>query len=100
MAYSEIRIVFGGLAHVPILIFIANFIKVKFGVKSEEVKETLVKDEPVKVIEEKEAVVEVERTKAIEELSNKLDYFEEKADKIYERVKKKRKDKQKKKRKA
>ena len=100
MAYSEIRIVFGGLAHVPILIFIANFIKVKFGVKSEEVKETLVKDEPVKVIEEKETVVEVERTKAIEELSNKLDYFEEKADKIYERVKKKRKDKQKKKRKA
>ena len=100
MAYSEIRIVFGGLAHFPILIFIANFIKVKFGVKSEEVKETLVKDEPVKVIEEKETVVEVERTKAIEELSNKLDYFEEKADKIYERVKKKRKDKQKKKRKA
>jgi len=27
MAYSETRIVIGGLAHVPILIFIANFIK-------------------------------------------------------------------------
>ena len=34
MAYSETRIVMGGLAHVPILIFIANFIKCKFGVKS------------------------------------------------------------------
>ena len=38
MAYSETRIVMGGLAHVPILIFIANFIKGKFGVKPEEVK--------------------------------------------------------------
>ena len=27
MAYSETRIVIGGLAHVPVLIFIANFIK-------------------------------------------------------------------------
>jgi len=26
MAYSETRIVIGGLAHVPVLIFIANFI--------------------------------------------------------------------------
>ena len=38
MAYSETRIVMGGLAHVPILIFIANSIKEKFGVKPEEVK--------------------------------------------------------------
>ena len=30
MAYSETRIVVGGLANVPVLIFIANFIKVKF----------------------------------------------------------------------
>jgi len=36
MAYSETRIVIGGLAHVPILIFIANFIKGKFGIKIEE----------------------------------------------------------------
>jgi len=34
MAYSETRIVIGGLAHVPVLIFIANFIKVKFGIKT------------------------------------------------------------------
>jgi len=33
MAYSETRIVIGGLVHVPILIFIANFIKGKFGIK-------------------------------------------------------------------
>ena len=38
MAYSESRIVVGCLAHVPALIFIANFIKVKFGIKNEEEK--------------------------------------------------------------
>ena len=38
MAYSETRIVIGGLTHVPVLILIANFIKGKFEVKSEEVK--------------------------------------------------------------
>ena len=48
MAYSETRIVIGGLAHVPVLIFIANLIKGKFGIKTEEKKETLVKEEPVK----------------------------------------------------
>ena len=38
MAYSETRIVIGGLAHVPVLILIANFVKGKFEVKPEEVK--------------------------------------------------------------
>jgi len=38
MAYSETRIVIGGLAHVPVLIFIANFIKGKFGIKTEGAK--------------------------------------------------------------
>ena len=51
MAYSETRIVIGGLAHVPVLIFIANFIKGKFGIKIEETKDTSVKEEPVKIIE-------------------------------------------------
>ena len=51
MAYSETRIVIGGLAHVPILIFIANFIKGKFGIKTKETKNTVVKEEPVKIIE-------------------------------------------------
>jgi len=51
MAYSEIRIVIGGIAHVPVLIFIANFIKGMFGIKTEEKKDILVKEEPVKIIE-------------------------------------------------
>ena len=38
MAYSETRMVIGGLAHVPVLIFIANFIKGKFGIKTQETK--------------------------------------------------------------
>ena len=50
MAYSETRIVIGGLAHVPVLIFIANFIKGKFGIKTEETKDAEVKGEPVKII--------------------------------------------------
>ena len=57
MAYSETRIVIGGLAHVPVLIFIANFIKGKFGIKTEEIKGTVVKEEPVKIIELKNIVV-------------------------------------------
>ena len=36
MAYSETRIIVGGLTHVPVLIFIANLIKGKFGIKIEE----------------------------------------------------------------
>ena len=50
MYYSETKVVMGGLAHVPILIFIVNFIKGKFesiaskvvGVKTEEPKVTIV----------------------------------------------------------
>ena len=57
MAYSETRIVIGGIAHVPILIFIANFIKGKLGIKTEEVKDTVVKEEPVKIFEVKDTAV-------------------------------------------
>ena len=49
MAYSEISIIIGDLATVPVLIFIANFIKGKLGIKTEESKETVVKVEPVKI---------------------------------------------------
>ena len=97
MAYSETRILIGGLAHVPILIFIANFIKNKFGVKTVEVSNALVKEEPVKIIEIKEKVVEEGKAKAIKEISNKLDFIEQKADEVYEKVKRKKKDKKKKK---
>ena len=73
MAYSETRIVIGGLAHVPVLIFIANFIKGKFGIKTEEAKDTVVKGEQVKIIEVSNTVVKVGKAEAIKELSNKLD---------------------------
>ena len=95
MAYSETRIVIGGLAHVPFLIFIANFIKGKFGIKTEETKDTVVNEEPVKSIELNNTVVKEGKAEILKELSNKLDNIEQKADKVYEKVKKK-KDKKKK----
>ena len=85
MAYSETRIVIGGLAHVPILIFIANFIKGKFGIKTEETKDTVVKEG---------------KAETLKELSNKLDNIDQKADEVYEKVKNKKKDKKKKKKKG
>ena len=97
MAYSESRIVIGGLAHVPVLITIANFIKSKFGIKTEETKDNVVKGEPVKIIELSDTVVKEGKAEAIEEISNKLDSIEQKADEVYEKVNKKRKDKKKKK---
>ncbi len=97
MAYSETRIVIGGLAHVPVLIFIANFIKGKFGIKTEETKDTVLKGEPVKIIELKNPVVKEGKAKTLKELSNKLDNIEQKADEVYEKLKKKKKDKKKKK---
>ena len=97
MAYSETRIVIGGLAHVPVLIFIANFIKGKFEIKTEERKDTVVKGEPVKIIEVSDSVLKEGRAEAIEEISNKLDSIEQKADEVYEKVKKNKKDKKKKK---
>ena len=97
MAYSETRIVIGGLAHVPVLIFITNFIKGKFGIKTEETQETVVKGEPVKIIEVKDTVVKEGKAEAIKEISCKLDSIEKKADEVYEKVKKIKKDKKKKK---
>ena len=99
MTYSETRIVIGGLAHVPVLIFIANFIKGMFGVKTEGAIVAVVK-ETVKIIEAKETVVKEEKTKAIKELSSQLDNIEEQKNEVYEKVKEKKKDKKKKKRKT
>ena len=98
MAYSETRIVIGGLAHVPVLIFIANFIKAKFGIKTEETKDTVVKGEPVKILEVKDTVVKEGKAEAIKEISSKLDSIEKKADKLYEKVKKKKRIRRRKKR--
>ena len=99
MTYSETRIVIGRLAHVPILIFIANFIKGKFGIKTEETKNTVVKVEPVKIIEVKDKLVKEGKVEALKKISNKLDSIERTADEVYEKVKKKKKDKKKKKKK-
>ena len=44
------RILIGGPAHVPVLIFIANFIKGNFGIKIGETKDAVVKEESVKII--------------------------------------------------
>ena len=52
MYYSETKVVIGGLAHVPILIFIVNFIKGKFESMASKVVE--VKVPKLKVVEEKE----------------------------------------------
>ena len=97
MVYSETRIVIGGLAHVPVLIFIANFIKGKFLIKTEETKDNGVKGEPVKIIEVKDTVFKEGKAETIKELSNELDSIEKKANEVYEKVKKKKKDKKKKK---
>ena len=50
MAYSETRIVIGGLAHVPILIFIVNLIKGKFETKAEKVFEVEKEEPKVKIV--------------------------------------------------
>ena len=99
MAYSETRILLGGLAHVPVIIFIANFIKGKFGIKTEELKNNVVKEEPVKIVEVKNNVVKEGKGKIIKELSNNLDNIEKKADEVYEKIKKKKKKKDNKKKK-
>ena len=96
MAYSETRIVIGGLVHVPVLIFMANFIKGKFGIKTEESKNTVVKEEPVRIIEVKDILVKEGKAETIKKLSNQLDSIGQKADEVYKKVKKKKKDKKKK----
>ena len=57
MYYSETKVIIGGLAHVPILIFIVNFIKGKFeslASKVVEVKEEELKAEELNASEVKE----------------------------------------------
>ena len=47
MYYSETKVIMGGLAHVPILIFIVNFVKGKF--ESIAAKVVVVKSEERRV---------------------------------------------------
>ncbi|ABM72455.1 Hypothetical protein P9515_12481 [Prochlorococcus marinus str. MIT 9515] len=51
MYYSETKVIMGGLAHIPILIFIVNFIKGKFIAIAEKVKIVESKKEAIKIKE-------------------------------------------------
>lgn len=93
MAYSETKVIIGGLAHVPILIFIANLIKGKFEHKALDTKEIKVKKEPIKVLDLKESELRKEEVKVIDELPNKLEEIEKKTESVNKKVKKKKKKK-------
>ena len=54
MYYSETKVIIGGLAHVPILIFIVNFIKGKFESIALKVLEVKTEKPMVKVVKIKE----------------------------------------------
>ena len=60
MYYSETKVVMGGLAHVPILIFIVNFIKGKFESIASKVVEVKTEQPKLKVVELKEELKEEE----------------------------------------
>ena len=86
----------GGLAHVPVLVFIANFIKGECGIKNEEVKHTMAKEERIKIFELKDTEVKERKAETIKKISTKLDNIEKKADEVYEKIKKKKKRRRKK----
>ena len=54
MYYSETKVVIGGLAHVPVLIFIVNIIKGKFESLAAKVIEVKAQAANVKIVETKE----------------------------------------------
>ena len=60
MYYSESKVIIGGLAHVPILIFIVNFIKGKFESIASKVLEVKTEKPKVKLVEVKEVEVKAE----------------------------------------
>ena len=60
MYFSETKVIIGGLAHVPILIFIVNFIKGKFESIASKVVEVKAEVPKVKVVEIKKEDVKAE----------------------------------------
>ena len=64
MYYSETKVIIGGLAHVPILIFIVNFIKGNFESLASKVVEVKAEVPKVKVVEQKEEEVKAEELNA------------------------------------
>ena len=51
MYYSETKVIMGGLTHIPILIFIVNFIKGKFESIASKVVEVKAEEPKVKLVE-------------------------------------------------
>ena len=66
MYYSETKVIMGGLAHVPILIFIVNFIKGKFESIASKVVEVKTEEQKLKKVEVKEEEVKLEEVNTIE----------------------------------
>ena len=66
MYYSETKVIIGGLAHVPILIFIVNFIKGKFESLASKVVVVNAEVPKVKVVEVREEEVKAEELNANE----------------------------------
>ena len=60
MYYSETKVIMGGLAHVPILIFIVNFVKGKFESIAAKVVEVKAEEPKVKVVEVEKEELKVE----------------------------------------
>ena len=60
MYYSETKVIIGGLAHVPILIFLVNFIKGKFESIASKIVKVKTEVPKVKVVEVKEEDVKAE----------------------------------------
>ena len=97
MAYSENKNSNRRFSSCTCSYFYSQFYKNKFGINTEDTKNAEVKEEPVKIIELRNTVVKKRKLETLKELSNKLDYIEQKADEVYEKVNKKKKDKKKKK---
>ena len=66
MYYSETKVLMGGLAHVPILILIVNFIKGKFESIASKVVEVKIEEPKLKVVEVKEEEVKAKNLNASE----------------------------------
>ena len=66
MYYSETKVIIGGMAHVPILIFIVNFIKGKFESIASKVVEVKTEEPKLKKVEVKEEEVKLEEVNTIE----------------------------------
>ena len=66
MYYSETKVIMGGVAHVPILIFIVNFIKGKFESIASKVVVVKTEKPKVKVVEFKEEEVKAKELNASE----------------------------------